>query len=929
MCTILPKSLALAALVVLLTIPFTAQGAEEVLLKDGLSGVNKLPEQYAGATVEAGKATLQADKWSYLLSKTSHDHFQAQLQFTIQQSARTFTTGGHGGDWNAYRFHAYDDAGYEVGVLLRAAGTDSGYRVQVSTKYQEVALLKYPFGSFLRVVPCEVKLNQPYRLEVSAQANEIIVKLDGKELIRYADTVLPLDKGNFGIGVGASGKVLYESVTLTPLPAKEAVAEKPHVADFRVRDWRGQRWVFDGQEPIMLLFTPALPYFQNVKLKPGYRCMLLWDAGWGIANQGAYADGAAKLGEATVGKQGQTLELTWQAKNVKDSFVINTKMVVRYDDKRKMYAYDVDSALDLLKDFEFRFGFDFEHHTPLGPFYSQYLVLTKNDKHFYRPVYPIDPGAFSGMSRRGIRMWYGRTNETRPPAMPAVEYDISPGETREMSTAVCACMYDTGIAFNPEKTLAGTKVAVRYRYTGYPADEAERIFKSATVYPTPTLDPTRHLIFADYPKTTFGDFRRLDEPWWGKRPFVTAHNLLPPRYFLEKNTGFHGGFAMRLSAGGDCAASLPTPKGPLPRGKYVVSAYVKGDNIHGPGGYLDLIVTDQQLVHGYTGGHVRSATKVLKEQRHWIGNGTFAWKRTGFVTELISEAPALAVGLGNAGSGDLLVTDLEILPLKEGETPPADIAAKASPAPAISPAPEGAIADYRMEEGKGHYVFDYARGKLGILELANLDWVVDDGRPALRFADNTTGRKAYPRGGTMSAYLDHSAYLDKQTVPVAIAGIHGGGFEVKAFTISAFMKPAEQMGKAEHGNSGDIVGLGARRVVLRLQGRKAPYHLEAALDVNDRVAAQNPIEAGRWYHVAVTGAQEGKDWRVRLFVDGKQVQEGTTKKLAAPTMMSPSLILGAELFYLHDSYYRGLIGRTTVFDRALDADAIQKLAAGK
>jgi len=36
--------------------------------------------------------------------------------------------------------------------------------------------------------------------------------------------------------------------------------------------------------------------------------------------------------------------------------------------------------------------------------------------------------------------------------------------------------------------------------------------------------------------------------------------------------------------------------------------------------------------------------------------------------------------------------------------------------------------------------------------------------------------------------------------------------------------------------------------------------------------------------------------------------------------------LGAEIFYLHDAYYRGLIGRTLVFNRALSAAELGALA---
>src|SRR5262249_46397894 len=113
-----------AVVMVLFAVIPTSRAAEEPVLKDGLAGVNRLPEKFAGASIEGGKATLhQGEGWAYLLSKNSYEHVAARLQFTIQQPAKDFRAGGHG-DWNAYRFHAYDDGGYEVGVLLRANGAD-------------------------------------------------------------------------------------------------------------------------------------------------------------------------------------------------------------------------------------------------------------------------------------------------------------------------------------------------------------------------------------------------------------------------------------------------------------------------------------------------------------------------------------------------------------------------------------------------------------------------------------------------------------------------------------------------------------------------------------------------------------------------------------------------------------------------------------
>jgi hypothetical protein len=71
----------------------------------------------------------------------------------------------------------------------------------------------------------------------------------------------------------------------------------------------------------------------------------------------------------------------------------------------------------------------------------------------------------------------------------------------------------------------------------------------------------------------------------------------------------------------------------------------------------------------------------------------------------------------------------------------------------------------------------------------------------------------------------------------------------------------------------------------------------------------------------------GNAWRVRLCLDGKTVLEGRTQKRLDPFALSPSVVLGAELFYFHNGYYRGLIGRTLLFDRPLTAHQIAVLRA--
>jgi hypothetical protein len=936
-----PATLLTTAAVTLLAASF-ARAADQPV---DLATWDKEPAAFAGARITAGKATLTSNNsadWAFLLNQEATADGELAATVTILEPAKNFRFFGQG--WSAWPSPTWSDGGFEAALLLRAgkepvtsppgippgkiAPRPVGYRVQVSHKYQEIALVKYPAGGYLQSVSCAIKLNQPHRLTAQLRGNQISVRIDGVEKIRYQDDVLPLEKGRFGLGVSSAATVVVEGVTLVSKPAApRAKALEKHEPQFAVRAWLGgRRWVFDGKEPIC-----QLPYQQkhtgtyftqvvdNVKLLPGYRPMMNWNGHWDIANQGAFPAGASKGTEAEVTGGGPTLTASWTGKQHDGRFATRTKLTIGFDPQRGTYTYDVDTELEVLAEFRFGYGYDFEHHTPLDPFGWQYLLFKGEGGTLYRrPVYPIDPGPQNDLyPRNGLKLWYGR-HVDKMAVVPAVEYDIPEAGKRKLNTAVCAAFYDTGVSFGPETAKPGTKVHVQYRYTGYPAAEAEALFKESVVYPAPMLDPDQYYLFTadQWPKLTFNNFAPLSETWiYGRNPFKTGHNVRPS-YELARNTGVGSGFAIKLGPGAYGAAPLPTPT-PLPPGRWMLTAQCRSDNTHGPGGRFEV-----KLTQGKTG-------KSLKQETHYVGNGSFDWKALGFVFEVPADVGGLTLGFGNGGTGDVYFAEVEFKRLEDGARPPAWVAAAANATvPKVEPAPAGAIADYRMEEQKGLHVLNYAAGPLEMLELANLEWIVEDDRPALRFADNTTGRASYPRAGNIDlSYFRHASYEKKQLLPVAIAGRHGGGFELKAFTLSTFIKPAAQMGKATHGGKGDIAGLGARRVIVRLLGQQAPYRLSASLNVGENFTATEKIEAGRWYHVALTGVPtDDKKWRIRLYLDGKLVQVGVSKQLEAPMSISPSLILGAELFYLHDAYYRGLIGRTLIFDRALAEREVAELA---
>jgi hypothetical protein len=860
----------------------------------------------AKAEIRDGKAALTGDRWAFLLAPGESADVEIETTFTIETPASRFSFFGQ--SWSVWPDLTYSDQGFEVAVLARA-GKDSGYRVQVSHSLQQVALVKYPNGGYVRSVPCEVKLKQPQTISFALRGGHLGVKVDGKDKISYRDTTLVLDKGRSGIGASSGAKVVFEKLALRPLAPSPAEAPSPHTPNLSTRTWIGGRpWVFDGDEPIMMLVSAAEPYINSVKLRPGFKPMLSWNSYWDTSNQGAFPEGKVKGGDAKVEGGGKTLTATWSAHSLNKRFVQDMKMVVGWDANRSTYTYDIESQLEVLSGdpFHFRYGYDFEHHTPLDPFRWQYLIVRREGGLInHRPVYPVDPGGMDGVEQSGgARVWYGRHQDHYLIA-PAVEYDLPEPRKRKMNTAVCAAFYDTGVALASETAPAGTKVRVKYRYTGWPAAEAEALFKASTIYDTPTLDPKHHYIFADeWPKLTFSQFVPMSQTWiYGRRPFMTGHNQRPT-YALEKNAGAGSGFAMKLGPDAYGAADLPIPA-PLPEGQYAVTALCKGVNLHGPGGRIEVAAKDKN-------------GKVLRQETHFVGNGSWDWKPTRFVSGVPGGAAVLSIGFGNGGTGEVLFTDVEIKPAGN-DAPPAP-----SGAPRLEPAPAGALFDYRMVEQKGLHTYDFARGPFGTLELANADWTVDEGRPALKFVDPPKGRRDVTRMGPIER--NYLRTIQWSGTPIAIAGFHGGGFEIKAFTVASWIKPAAAMGAGAHGNSGDVVGVGARRFILRLAGRTAPYPLQAAFNVNDRFQSTATVPADRWSHVAMTAEPtESKKWRVRLFLDGRKVAEGVTEKLDAPAQIPPTMILGSEIFYLHDSWYRGLIGRTMLLDRAVAEGEIEAL----
>ncbi|ROR29655.1 LamG domain-containing protein [Inmirania thermothiophila] len=87
-----------------------------------------------------------------------------------------------------------------------------------------------------------------------------------------------------------------------------------------------------------------------------------------------------------------------------------------------------------------------------------------------------------------------------------------------------------------------------------------------------------------------------------------------------------------------------------------------------------------------------------------------------------------------------------------------------------------------------------------------------------------------------------------------------------------------------------------------------------------RVSTPDPLEAGRWYHIAAVGDPADG---ARLYVDGMLV---ASNPLAVVPEFAGSANIGRKSSWAWD-WWRGAIDDLAIYDVALDAEAVRRLAA--
>ena len=239
--------------------------------------------------------------------------------------------------------------GSDAAIVVRYAGPDRNYMVRLSSGFGHVELWKTK-GGVVRVVPFSFAADTDYKLAVTAAGRWIVVVVDGHELIRYCDTVDPIETGKAGLAVRES-KVRFSEIRVSPAAAITDTAPV-HKPNFKIRSWIGRSYIFDGDEPIAHFGSkPDAPLLEEVKLVPGVMplCTLSGALSWGI-------DWKSNV-QFRVVRDGATLGWTWTLEEKNGFSKGESAWTLAYDPKAG-YVWDHKARLTALMDDKQRWGFD-------------------------------------------------------------------------------------------------------------------------------------------------------------------------------------------------------------------------------------------------------------------------------------------------------------------------------------------------------------------------------------------------------------------------------------------------------------------------------------------------------------------------------------------------------------------------------------------
>ena len=288
------------------------------------------PDYYSLASTDQG--AFGDNSWTYytvhpvdlwrntLAGDAAWTDYRVDCNLTVQRPAPTH--GFRGGETFFNYQWGREAVGSDAAVMVRYNGPDDYYAVRISTGFHHLELWK-THGGVVQVKPYNFVPGALYHLSIAASGDWLSVAVNGKKLLNYCDTVDPLLHGQVGIGVRES-RTSFSGFTVTPIggDARPAPSHRPN---FRVRDWVGKKYIFDGDEPIGWFYWDDQWGMQlrEMKLLPGLMPLVM-------PNLGIASDRFKREGDLKIGREGKTLEFTTSQMGINDSFQCTANWTLTY-----------------------------------------------------------------------------------------------------------------------------------------------------------------------------------------------------------------------------------------------------------------------------------------------------------------------------------------------------------------------------------------------------------------------------------------------------------------------------------------------------------------------------------------------------------------------------------------------------------------------
>jgi hypothetical protein len=845
---------------------------------------------------------------------------------------------------NRYRYFAGEYApGSDAAIFFRYHDRSSYYRLEFSTRHREVVLW-HSCGGYLRVAPFPVQLGCPIAVEVLAEGPQVVVRIDGKETLVYAEGE-PQDQipGSFAFAVYGATTAFHilgcEDLGSPVSPTSEAA----HEPKFSFRRWRDQMWLWDGQEPIAC-FEARLtqlwgfagtaagtqPFLSHLKLRPSRRPQLWSRLSWGTGDLSGEGLLVGRAEDVEVEGQGTACpELRFRTAGLDGALPATHCLKIGYDAANHVYRYEMDQTLTFPKNgswFMDRLAnvSGYSEDSPVGsrdnvkveiadpyPYNSktagqgvenpwlaaghQWAILRGDDGRLYRiPINHVLDFKYND------NHWMMHPDESfyvlgpDPIVSPKFEFR---NHGMPMTEGTCTWGYDYHFCIADltwDWLLQGVELRSEYCITGLPNNRAQKLLAESSIHPS--------FVYADDDREDFSltpDVYAFPVARSPQTDFAELHSVCesqPERvwignYEMDPAIGRERPGSMRLVGPSRAVGEIPEYQMDPTAERYLLRAWVKTRGVTGTGPAIGLRETRKS-----TAGD-------------WLVPGLLGdndWQEL----RLVGAAPRSGqadICLQLDGDGTAWFTDVELRSLGSDEAAPTPMASIPLP-----PAWEGPFFRLKCDEGAGQALHD-ASGHRHSARLYGPTWRDDDG-PCVLF----DGEDDFAASWTDPVRSWQDPAFTEAT-----------GLSIGAWVKPGPIREPVRQVLLSHDTSYELFleGRGPYYLGVRLRLKEPKRHRRDHHDLE--LATPALVPADRWTHMAATitrGAAE-------LYIGGKRIlsrpMSGWIRYYNSPEQITPAIYLGGRIFWDGITsrrvrhHYRGGMRDVRVYTRYLTESEVR------